>query len=120
VDPDVATNRFGPGVIKDGHGRCSRTPRVAQVHHEVADLGVADIEEVQPGFAPVQQACRSTVVKITGHSDARDGSRSRNDNIDRVEVGCGGWRVWSPGHHCLRPERVFEKRRRVCVICRPA
>jgi hypothetical protein len=54
VDPDMTASRFGPGMIKDGNGGCGGTASTAHVHHEVSDIGLPDVEQVQPGLAPVQ------------------------------------------------------------------
>ena len=63
-DSDVPPIRFGPGVIKDGDGRCAGPVNVAQIHHKVADNASPGVEEMQLRLAPVQQPRRGGIVKI--------------------------------------------------------
>ena len=46
VNPDVPPIRFVTGVIKDGDRGCGGATGVAQIHHEVADLGLPGVELV--------------------------------------------------------------------------
>jgi hypothetical protein len=69
VNPDVPSIRFGTGVIKDGDGRWGGAASVAQIHHEVADNALPDVELMQPRLAPVQQLRRGSIVKISGRRD---------------------------------------------------
>jgi len=84
VDPDVPPIGCRTGVIQDGNGGGRSTASVTHVHHEVAGNGLPDVEQVQPGLAPVQQPRRGGVVKITGRRNDRDGGLGRIDRSGRL------------------------------------
>lgn len=87
VDPDATAIGFGPGVIEGGYGGCAGTAGVAEVHHEMADVGLSDIEQVQSGLAPSQQPGRCGIVEVAGDGDDR---YYRGDGDDGIDDGIGG------------------------------